>query len=167
MQHMQRTLTATLLVTAAVITSGAATFIHRVQPGADEIIALERSALDRWGKGDVEGFLSLYADEITYFDPTQDGRIDGAATMRATYAPFAGKFTVDRYEMLKPKVQRYGDVAVLSYQIQNYARQPDGSERPATRWNVSEVFHRVDGKWRTIHSHFSFTKPDVRIPPSQ
>jgi uncharacterized protein (TIGR02246 family) len=138
--------------------------MERPAQGGEEVVALERAALDRWGKGDVEGFLSLYADEITYFDPTQEKRVDGLSTMRALYGPFAGKFTVDRYEMLDPKVQRHGDVAVLTYRIQNYARQADGTERPTTRWNVSEVFRRVDGKWRTIHSHFSYTKPDVRTP---
>lgn len=158
---------AALLISAALIACGASSFANRVQPGADEVIALERSALDRWGKGDVGGFLSIYADEITYFDPLQDRRVDGLAAIRGVYEPFAGKFTVDRYEMLNPKVQRSGDIAVLTYQIQNYARQADGTERPTTRWNVSEVFRRSDGKWRTIHSHFSYTKPAVRSPGSQ
>jgi uncharacterized protein (TIGR02246 family) len=140
----------------------AAAILAMAQAGADDPIALERAALDRWGKGDVEGFLSLYADEITYFDPLQDARVDGLAAMRTLYAPFAGKFRVDRYEMLIPKVQRYGDITVLTYNIQNYARQADGTERPTTRWNVTEVFRRIDGRWRTIHSHFSYTKPGVR-----
>jgi ketosteroid isomerase-like protein len=87
--------------------------------------------------------------------------------MRTLYAPLAGTFKVDRYEMLNPDVKRYGDVAVLTYNLQNYARQADGSERPANRWNSSTVFRRIDGKWRTIHSHWSFTKPDIRSPGSQ
>jgi uncharacterized protein (TIGR02246 family) len=164
---MLRTLAAALLICAALIACGAPSFVNRVQPGGEEVIALERSALDRWGKGDVGGFLSLYADEITYFDPLQDRRVDGLAAIRAVYEPFAGKFTVDRYEMLNPKVQRYGDVAVLTYNLQNYARQADGTERPTTRWNSSAVFRRIEGRWRTIHSHWSYTKPDVRSAGSQ
>ena len=111
--------------------------------------------------------MSLYADEITYFDPFQERRLDGLATMRTLYGPLAGTFTVDRYEMLNPKVQRYGDVAVLTYNLQNYQRQADGTERPTNRWNSSAIFRRIDGRWRTIHSHWSFTKPDVRSPGSQ
>lgn len=34
-----------------------------------ELIALERSALDRWIKLDPQGYLALYGSEITYFDP--------------------------------------------------------------------------------------------------
>ena len=129
---------------------------------SDDVLALERSALERWGKGDVNGFLSLYADEITYFDPGQARRTDGLPAMRAYLMPLAGKIKVDRFEILNPKVQASGDMAVLTFNIQNYGRASDGTERPTTRWNVTEVFRRTDGKWRTIHSHFSFTKPDVR-----
>jgi uncharacterized protein (TIGR02246 family) len=165
---MLRTLAAiSVPIAATLIACGGPSFGIQVPQGADEVIALERSALDRWGKGDVGGFLSLYADEITYFDPLQGRRVDGLPAIRAVYEPFAGKFTVDRYEMLNPKVQRYGDVAVLTYHIQNFARQADGTERPTTRWNVTEVFRRIDGTWRTVHSHFSYTKPDVRTPGSQ
>src|SRR6266567_2210218 len=51
------------------------------------IIALERGALDRWGKGDPQGYLELYAPDITYFDPTQERRVDGAAAMQTLYGP--------------------------------------------------------------------------------
>jgi hypothetical protein len=37
-------------------------------------------------------------------------------------------------------VKRYGDVAVLTYNLQNYARQAHGSERPMNRWNSSRFF---------------------------
>lgn len=33
------------------------------------LIAQVRAALDRWGKGDIEGPLELYASDFTYFDP--------------------------------------------------------------------------------------------------
>jgi uncharacterized protein (TIGR02246 family) len=158
-------LTAGFLVAATLIGCGATSFVNQVQDDG-EVIAVEKSALDRWGKGDVNGFISLYADEVTYFDPFQERRLDGLPAIRSLYGPLAGKFTVDRYEMLNAKVQRYGDVAVLTYNLQNYARQSDGTERPATRWNSSAVFRRIDGTWRTIHSHWSFTNPDVRTPGS-
>ena len=148
-------------IAIGLIAAGAARTGIRTQSAVNEVIALEKGALDRWGNGDVEGFLSLYADEISYFDPIQAHRIDGLAAMRAAYGPFQGKIHIDRYEMLSPKVQLSGDIAVLSYNIQNYAKQPDGTEKPATRWNVTEVFRRIGGKWRTIHSHFSFTQPKL------
>lgn len=82
--------------------------------------------------------------------------------MTALLTPVRGKIRIDRYEMLNTKVQRHGDVAVLTYNIVNYRRQPDGTEVPTTRWNSTAVFQRIDGRWRTIHSHFSYTKPELK-----
>ena len=138
--------------------------VNRRQFDPQQVIALERAALDRCGNGDVGGYLGLYADEITYFDPVQQQRVDGLAAMRALYAPFAGKIKISRYEMLNPKVQAAGDIAVLTYNLQNYELQNDGAERPTNHWNSTAVFRRINGKWRTIHSHWSFTKPKLRSP---
>ena len=75
------------------------------------IIEQERRALDRWANGDPQGFLQMYAPEVTYFDPMQEKRVDGLEEMRALLMPVTGKIKIDRYEMLNPKVQLYGDVA--------------------------------------------------------
>jgi hypothetical protein len=58
---------------------------------ADQILMLERAALDRWGKGDPAGFLELYATDITYFDPVTATRIDGHEAMVNYYRPWIGK----------------------------------------------------------------------------
>lgn len=123
---------------------------------ADAVIRVERASLDRWGNGDPEGFLGTYATDITYFDPMQPKRVDGLATMRAMYGPLAGKIHVDSYDMIDPRVQRYGDVAVLTYNLVSHVRPPQGQARDV-RWNSTAVFHREHGKWREIHSHWSFT----------
>lgn len=161
---MLRTFAVRVLVSAGLIACGAASLAN--QPLAeDEIVAAERAALDRWGKGDPGGFLELYAEEVTYFDPFQGRRIEGLEALRALFAPLAGQFSIHRYEMVNPRVQRYGDVAVLTYNLQNYARQADGTERPATRWNSTAVLRRTDGRWRTTHSHWSFAQPQRPNPP--
>lgn len=36
---------------------------------AEEVLALERAALDRWGRGDPGGCLEICAPDVTYFDP--------------------------------------------------------------------------------------------------
>src|SRR5687767_878473 len=55
---------AALFVPVILIACGAFAW-QRQQGSADEVIALERGALDRWAKGDPQGFLSIYSDEIT------------------------------------------------------------------------------------------------------
>jgi ketosteroid isomerase-like protein len=125
----------------------------------EAVISLERAALDRWGRGDPQGYLETYAPEITYFDPSQPRRIDGIAAMREYLLPITGKVKVDRYEMVSPKVQRHGDVAILTYNLRSHGRRPDG-EAVVARWNSTAVYARSDGRWRIVHSHWSFTAPD-------
>ena len=146
-----------LLVTAAVTALPAA----QTERDAD-VMAIERASLERWAKGDPGGFLDHYANEVTYFDPSQERRIDGLQAMTAYLTPLRGKISIDRFEILNPNVQRHGDMAVLSYNIVNYRRQPDGTERATVRWNSTAVFQRIGGAWKTIHSHFSYTKPEVK-----
>ena len=125
---------------------------------ADAVIALERAALDRWGKGDPGGFLETYAPDVTYFDPTTERRVDGHDAITAYYRPFTGKIKIPRYEMIGPKVQRRGDVAVLTYNLRSEALQPGGTQ-VTVRWNSTSVYARTGRGWKVIHSHWSLTAP--------
>jgi len=127
----------------------------------ETIIALERSALDRWGKGDPQGFLEAYAPDVSYFDPSQEHRVDGLAAMKDLLTPITGKIKIDSYEMNNPKVQRRGDIAVLSYQVVNHVTRP-GGQQVTFRWNSTAVYERTRESWKIIHSHFSYTKPELR-----
>src|ERR1035438_1168945 len=103
---------------------------------ANRIIAMERAALDRWGKGDVNGYLEIDATDVTYFDPTLEKRIDGLAAFTKYVTPFAGKIGIGSYAMIDPKVQQYGDVAVLTYNLlDNVNKTPDGPANIKMRWN--------------------------------
>ena len=121
-----------------------------------EIISLERAALDRWGNGDPNGFLTIYAPEITYFDPAIEQRLDGHAALTDYYRPFTGKIKIARYDMIGAKVQRHGDIAVLTYNLISETVQPDGKHVPI-RWNSSSVYARISKDWKVIHSHWSLT----------
>jgi uncharacterized protein (TIGR02246 family) len=128
------------------------------ESAANEILMLERRALDRWGTGDPGGFLELYAADVSYFDPLTAQRIDGHGAMASYYQPFAGKIHIPRYEMLKPQVVVDGDMAVLTYNLVNVARDASGAESVGSAWNSTAVYRRRDGAWKTIHSHWSFTR---------
>jgi ketosteroid isomerase-like protein len=135
----------------------------------EELVSLERSALDRWIKLDPQGYLDLYAQELTYFDPTTEKRVDEVRAMQERVAGMKNvklPFTNPRYELLDPRLQRHGDVAVLTFQAVNYGMLPDRPESVLARWNSTEVYGRVDGKWKIIHSHWSFVKPELRPPGS-
>jgi ketosteroid isomerase-like protein len=133
----------------------------------EEIVALERAALDRWITLDPQGYLDLMAPEVTYFDPTTDARVDGLEAMQMRLAPIRNMklpFTNPRYDMLNPKVQRHGDVALLTFNLVSYGTLPEKPESVLARWNSTEVYARIDGKWRIAHSHWSYIKPEIKQP---
>jgi len=66
--------------------------------------------------------------------------------------------------LISPKVQLYGDVALLTCNLINYGKPPNRAEQTLARWNITEVYRRIGGKWVIVHSHFSFIKPNVKAP---
>jgi ketosteroid isomerase-like protein len=118
-----------------------------------QIIAIERSALRRWCAGDPAGFLELCDDDVVYFDPFLDRRLDGLAALAAYCESLRGKISAARFEMLDPKVQRLGEAAVLTYNFVSW-----GGGEDALRWNCTEVFRRRGDTWKLAQTHWSFTR---------
>ncbi|MGH3983434.1 MAG: YybH family protein [Pseudonocardiaceae bacterium] len=122
------------------------------QDVAATLMAMERAALDRWSKGDPFGFLEISASDVVYFDPYLDRRIDREELNRH-YEALRGKVTNKGYEMIDPKVQKIGNVAVLTY---NYVVHELNGDKSGM--NVTEVFRNDGDRWKIIHTHLSFTK---------
>jgi len=149
-------------VTVLVSLSGGSCSVGAGDYSPESIIALERGALDRWGKGDPKGYYEVMAASETYFDPTTAKRVDGFEALKAHIAPFDGKIAIEHYEMIDPKVQRDGNIAVLTFNLDDVGARIAGVDQGAQHWNSTEVYERVDGQWKIVHSHWSYVKPEVR-----
>ena len=119
---------------------------------ASLILSMERTALDRWGKGDPSGFLEISGPDVVYFDPFLERRLDGLKALTDHYEKIRGQIQTDRDEMLNPKVQVCGEAAVLTF---NYVSYTDETQM---RWNCTEVYRHRDGQWRIIQTHWSITQ---------
>jgi hypothetical protein len=119
---------------------------------AGKIIAMECSALDRWGKGDPSGFLEICAPTIVYFDPHLEMRIDGREALSAYYEGIRGKVSIERYELLNPLVQYIGNAAILTFNYVSY-----GGAEDEYRWNCTEVYEHLADGWKIIQTHWSYT----------
>jgi predicted enzyme related to lactoylglutathione lyase/ketosteroid isomerase-like protein len=116
------------------------------------IVELEERALRRWCSGDPSGFLELCADDVVYFDPFQNQRIDGLSALATYYESLRGKVGAVRFELLNPHVQVVGEAAVLTFNFVSW-----GGNEDALRWNCTEVFRLTSGSWKLIQTHWSFT----------
>jgi ketosteroid isomerase-like protein len=119
---------------------------------AATIISLERAALDRWGKGDPSGYLEITAQDVVYFDPFLEYRLDGLEALSRYYEALWGKIKIDRYEFINPKVQVCGDGAVLTFNLVSHIGKTQ------TRWNCTEVFQCRGDHWLIIQTHWSITQ---------
>jgi ketosteroid isomerase-like protein len=116
------------------------------------LIEMEKAALDRWGKGDPDGFLEICAPDVVYFDPYLEERVDGLNVLRALMEKIRGQVHLDRFELINPFVQVSAELAILTF---NYVSYTSGQP---LRWNCTEAYRREsNGQWRIIQTHWSYT----------
>jgi ketosteroid isomerase-like protein len=108
--------------------------------------------LDRWGKGDPDGFLEICAPDVVYFDPYREERVDGFPALAALYETLRGQVHFDRFEIINPRVQTSGNLAVLTFNFVSYTGEQ------CLRWNCTEAYRREpDGHWRIVQTHWSYS----------
>ena len=71
------------------------------KPVEETIIALERAAMDRWAKGDPDGFIELSTDDVVYVDPFLEQKLEGIDKLKELYKTVRGKVEIDRYEFIR------------------------------------------------------------------
>ncbi|MBT0722859.1 nuclear transport factor 2 family protein [Rosenbergiella sp. S61] len=127
---------------------------------ADHLIGLEKSALDKWFKGDTSGYESLWSERsFSYFDAVVTERVDDYETIKEFLKSIDGKLFADSYDFRHPRIQAVKDMAVLTYQL--YAK----TNLIDMEYNVIEVFQREEDNWKVIHSTWSFIRPmDKKFP---
>ena len=126
------------------------------QQVADEIIGMVKAqwAAQAADPGNVaEGFKNV-ADDYTEFNGDYSTRIDGKSISMSLAEP-AGKAPGRRVaaEMLNPKVQVYGDAAIISYNFAGLIKNKDGELKP-TKAKSTRVYVKQNGKWKMVHANF-------------
>jgi len=123
---------------------------------ATEILALEKSGLDGWLTGDPGPQLAIMDSQITYLHAVSETRLDGLPAVKDLYERFRGTPLFDSYEILTPKLQVSGKVAVLTYLLAQHIGPV------TTFWNATQVYQVKEEGWRVIHTHWSKGNPPGR-----
>jgi uncharacterized protein (TIGR02246 family) len=125
------------------------------------LIKSELSINERWNKGDVDGALEVYADDVTYFDPMTEKTLVGKKEVEAYFRNFfEGKLNIHRNDFLNERVivSENGDMAVITYNLNNFMLDEEGNEQPGAKWNSTQVYRLIDGVWKVVHVNWSFTQ---------
>lgn len=123
---------------------------------ANHIWNLEKEALTLWFNGQTSGYNNLWSSKsFSYFDGVVEKRIDSHGEIEKVLQTIEGKlFAPDGYRLENPRVQIFGDTAILTFQI--YAK----TTLIDMKYNCVEVYHEdIDGEWRVVHSTWSFIRP--------
>ena len=119
----------------------------------EEIIALTYKLWKAEDDKDTATRNKHIADDYTEFNSDYATRIEGKAKNFNLSDANAKGVTSLANEMLNPKVQVYGDVAILSYNyagvVKDNSGKVTGSKAKSTR-----VYVKINGEWKLVHANF-------------
>ena len=119
----------------------------------DEIIALTYKLWKAEDDKDMATRNKYTADDYTEFNSDYATRIEGKAKNFNLSDANAKGGTSLANEMLNPKVQVFGDVAILSYNyagvLKDNSGKVTGSKAKSTR-----VYVNMNGTWKLVHANF-------------
>ncbi len=121
---------------------------------ADEVIRVVKAQWAAEMQKNVAESLKSLADDYTEFNGDYSTRLEGKEiATRLAQADAGGSGSVVVAEMANPKIQVYGDVAILSYNYIGTTKDKDGKLQPA-RAKSTRVYVRQGGQWRLVHANF-------------
>ncbi len=145
---------AVVIALAAVAISSVAVAQQPAGQAADEVIRITRALWAADAQKDLAGAMKNIADDYTEFNPQFATRLDGKAlsrTLTDAGHKAAGRTLVA--EMANPKVQVYGNVAILSYNFVGVAQDKDGVNQ-TIRAKSTRVYVRQGNDWMLVHANF-------------
>jgi uncharacterized protein (TIGR02246 family) len=121
---------------------------------APQIIAREKASFDAWQRKDKAFFADFLADDATYFG-TMSPYLE--ENPKENFLPKFEKATemvqFNDYRMYNPRVQVYGDTAVLTYNCSVSATI--GGQPMNYTAKMTSVYVKQGDTWRVVHAHES------------
>lgn len=150
------------LVTLLFIAAGAVVLLTGRAASADapqqaiaaQIIAREKAAGEAWQHKDKAFWADYLADDATAFSSQSPYlETDPKTNFIPKFDQYAEMFKVIDFQMYNPRVQVYGDTAILTY---NSASTVNFAGRTMNYTNkVTTVYVKQGNTWRAVHSHES------------
>jgi len=122
---------------------------------AEEVIARERASFEAWKRKDKAFYADYWAEDFTEFLPSSP-YLDTRANILPKFEQLSERWKILDYAMYNPRVQAYGDTAVLTYN-EMISGTYDGQPSTYTG-KVTMVYVRQGGVWRGVHYHESANK---------
>ena len=143
-----------IVVFALAAILGSPSFAQSNEAVAKEVIALAKAEWAAFDKKNVAEATKNWADEYTQFGPGFSTRVEGKDLLvRMQEANATGSGSGIFSDMANPKVQVYGDVAILSYNYMGINKDKDGGLENS-RAKSTRVYVKKGGGWMLVHANF-------------
>jgi len=116
------------------------------------IIAREKASFDAWQKKDKAFFTDFLADDATYFGPRSPYlETEPKVNFLPKFEMYVEQFKILDFQMYNPRVQVYGDMAVLTYN--EAVTASFGGKTVEYTGKVTSVYVKQGSTWRVVHGH--------------
>lgn len=122
----------------------------------EEILSVTKKMLDAMYKKDIAAYRECCAEDVSSFEwYIAPYRIDGI-DFHLTLIEAGGNGSPNRLDLLTPRIQVFGDTAIMTYTLLKTIAQ-GGVPAAFSTVNETRVFSKIDGKWKMVHLHKSPT----------
>jgi ketosteroid isomerase-like protein len=141
------------LLMAFVLVASAISMTHSAVAQVDKaIIAREKASVEAWQKKDKAFYMDFLADDATYFGPRSPYlEIDPKVNFLPKFEMYTEQFKYLDFQMYNPRVQVYGDAAVLTYN--EAVTTSIGGKVVEYTGKVTSVYVKQGNTWRVVHGH--------------
>ena len=105
--------------------------------------------------GDSQTYVETTSEDLSLFEwwvaPHRQDGLDFHRFMIEHRWAATGDY---RYDLLEPRLQLYGDTAIVSYTFMLSVARPEGGVEHRTH-NESRVLIKRNGRWQVVHVHKS------------
>lgn len=111
-------------------------------------------ALNRaWTRGRPDELRKYFHPDMVAITPTDRDRLQGAEACIAGWTAFVAATTIHRWREIAPRIQLYGDTAVVTYEFDMAFDM--GGQRIDLGGRDMFVFVRENGRWLAVADQFS------------
>jgi ketosteroid isomerase-like protein len=138
----------------SLITGHASTEAARTEEVARAVIAREKASSEAWQRKDKAFFAGFMADDATFFGAMNPYlETDPRVNFIPKFEQYSEMFKILDTQMYNPRVQVYGDIAILTYNSASTVNM--GGRVINYTGKMTSVYRRQGDTWRVVHGHES------------
>jgi ketosteroid isomerase-like protein len=119
---------------------------------AAQIIAREKASIEAWQKKDKAFYTDFLTDDATFFSSESPYlETDPKQNFLPKFDQYTEMFKINDFQMHNPRVQVYGDTAILTYN--STVSVSFGGQPLNYTAKVTSVYVKQGNTWRVVHAH--------------